>query len=319
MKKNLLFIISICLFLFVSCGGDRTYIREENKIYFGTYPQTKVTDEDLIEKLNDRAGLLPTKEDKGKWIDYNYYIENNVVSYMYYQDIDYDKDGSFDYRGVYFTQFRPSSCMSSPSNTYQNKNGYFTNKIYWFGYDPIEWDILTEADGKALIVANLILDSQEYYPSNSEGPLEHNGGIGYVNNYELSAIRKFLNDDFYNIAFRNYKKELIEETVVDNSSLSTGQKENNFVCNNTNDKIFLLSYSEATTYFKSLEERQAKGTDYAKAQGLCVYASGSYWWLRSPYVNSGSNAYLVYVDGDIISFLTGFTYYGIRPACWIIL
>ena len=248
--------------------NDIAYTRDENKIYFGTYPQTKVTDNTLISELNTLAGSLPTSSNKANWTDYNYYISSSVTSFMYYQDIDYDNNGIYDYRGVYFTSYRPHYYSYSSSNSYQDDNGYTRNTVYWFTYDPIEWNILTESSGKALIIANLILDSQDYYPNSSSSSFSHNGGEGYANNYELSNIRKFLNDNFYNTAFNDLQKELIEITEVDNSASSTASSSNGYACNNTNDKMFLLSYKEVTTYYTSDSARTAKGSDYAKCQGL---------------------------------------------------
>ncbi|MCR5113189.1 MAG: DUF6273 domain-containing protein [Acholeplasmatales bacterium] len=302
-----------------------TYTKEDNKIYFGTYPQTKVTDNALIDKLNQLAGDLPTSDNKYNWTDYNYYISSNVTSFMYYQDIDYNNDGAYDYRGVYFTQYRPydvekmASSYGNPSTyTYQNENEYVINEVYWFSFDPIEWNILKEDNGKALIIANLILDSQDYYPSSSPSSFNHNGGNGFANNYELSNIRKFLNDNFYNIAFNDLQKEIIELTEVDNSS----------VCNNTNDKLFLLSLQEKSIYCDPYELSIAKGTDYSKCQGLYVSNATSSmdngnWWLRTGLSNQGlqvaSSAWKVYFDGSSNGDNVQLTSIGVRPACWITL
>ena len=61
---------------------------------------------------------------------------------MYYIDIDIDNDDSYDYRGVYFTRYRPLS-TESPSESIQPLNGYEIETTYWFKYEPIEWDVLT--------------------------------------------------------------------------------------------------------------------------------------------------------------------------------
>ena len=292
----------------------KPYTREGNKIYFGTYPQTKVT-------ATTENGLLSITFDSSTWTSYRYYISSSKSDFIYYKDVDIDNNGTYDYRGVYFTQYRPYiySSSSSTDNTYQDDNGYSTDTIYWFSYDPIEWDILTESSGKALIIANLILDSQEYYPNSSSSSFFHNGDVGYANNYELSAIRKFLNDNFYNTAFNELQKALIETTTVDNSAASTAQSSNSYACNNTNDKMFLLSYNEATTYYTSSIARQAKGSDYAKCQGLYVGSAtrNSDWWLRSPNNNNANNGYRVDDGGFIFNSFVNFTGTGVRPACWI--
>lgn len=299
------------------------YTRNGTKMYFGTYPQTKVT-------ASETNGLSSITFDSSTWTSYKYYIESTQVDYMYYKDVDIDNNGTYDYRGVYFNQYRPYdySLSSSTDNSCQYENGYLTNAIHWFSYDPIEWKILTESNGKALILANLILDSQDYYSSGGSSSFTHNGGTGYANNYELSSIRKFLNDNFYNTAFNDLQKAIIEETIVDNSAYSTGYSLNSYACNDTKDKLFLLSHSEATSRdygLNSYSARRAKGSDYAKCQGLYVYSStyssngNSYWWLRSPYYHNDSSACIVVDDGNVNSLSVLITSYGVRPACWITL
>ena len=300
----------------------RPYEKEGNKIYFGTYPQTKVNDSDLIYALGSKAGRLPTSSNTYNWTAYNYYISGNVTNYMYYIDIDYDDNGTYDYRGVYFTSYRPYSFImdSSINSTLQYGNGYSINKIYWFSYDPIEWEILEESKGKALVVAKLLLDSQDYYQ-------------GISNSYESSSIRTWLKNTFYKTAFNSLQKKLIDYTAVDNSVASTGQTENEYVCNTTYDYIFLLSYAEVEKY-TTKTGRIAKGTDYAISQGLCIESSTGYgyWWTRSPSTYGKSLAYRIGIDGYIyggnrssvgsnmyISNSVDNNTTGIRPACWIIL
>ena len=308
------------------------YLKGNQKIYFGSYPQTLINETGspyLIAELNTKAGSLPTSSDLGNWTDYNYYVEGNVTSFMYYQDIDYDNNGIYDYRGIYLTQYRPKkyTTTSSDSSTYQDDNGFELNTVYWFSYDLIEWDILTESNGKALIIANLLLDSQSYNLSSESEKYEHNGGTGYANNYELSDIRKWLNDNFYNTAFNDLQKAIIETTTVDNSASTTSDSSNNYACNNTSDKMFLLSYSEVTTYYPSQMEKRAVGTDYAKCQGLYVGKSSpdttsgvgfSYWWLRSPSNSSSNAANAIRCNGAMYD-TAGLTNIddGIRPVCWI--
>ena len=299
-----------------------TYIREDDKIYFGNYPQTLVEDNELICELNTAAGDLPTSTNTYNWTDYNYYIEEDIVSYMYYQDIDLENDGIFDYRGVYFTQYRPYDCIgdSSSENSNQDDNGYLTNTTYWFSYEPIEWDILDEYNGYLLIIANLILDSQEYYSEYTPSEVEHNGAEGYANNYALSNIRKFLNEDFYDTAFNELQKELIEIATLDNSESSTPITPNKHACGDTDDNLFLLSYQEAVSYYTNDEERVALCTDYAKVQGIYDEENGYDWWLRSPDNIHANCACIVTENGSngrYDSKEVDCTECGVRPACWI--
>ncbi len=86
--------------------------------------------------------------------------------------------------------------------------------------------------------------------------------------------------------------------------------------------MFLLSYKEATTYYTSNEARMAKGSDYAKSQGLHVstersYQGNGYWWLRSPTYDYAYMAYSVYCTGSIDITRVESIAIGVRPACWI--
>ncbi len=301
------------------------YIRSGNKIYFGYYPQTLETDSTIEANLNTLAGTLPTSSYSYNWTSYGYYISGSESNYMWYIDIDTNEDDRFDYRGVYFTKGRPRYMFEESLSS--SNNGYHVNAVYWFKYEIIEWNILKEENGKAMLIANLILDSQDYSYVGEKvtGTFDHNGSYGYANNYKLSNIRKWLNDNFYNTAFLDYEKEIIQTTLVDNSANTTRSSNNSYACNNTNDKVFLLSYQEAanTNFFADDNARLTIGSDYAKAQGLNI-SSESFingWWLRSPRPDTSRGVELVDnrnghggVGGDA---LTCETRLGVRPVLWI--
>lgn len=107
---NLLNCVTSMLLSLTCCAKE-----DENSMYFGKYPK-KVTDETLISKLNTTAGTLLTLSNTNKWTNYGYYINGAVSSYMYYIDLVQDNDVSFDYRGVYFTQYRLYWTTESDSN-----------------------------------------------------------------------------------------------------------------------------------------------------------------------------------------------------------
>ncbi|MCR4898733.1 MAG: SHOCT domain-containing protein [Acholeplasmatales bacterium] len=287
-----------------------------NNESFGKYPQTKISDNELISNLNKKAGNLPSSENTYNWTDYNYYTDGLVDSFMYYIDIDYDNNGTNDYRGVYFTKYR-----SSKTNEYidprQEINGYTTNNIYWFRYDSIKWDVFKNYSGNnSLIVARLILDAQDIYPSDLTSNYYHNGGYGYSNNYELSNIRKWLNNDFYNVAFNSNEKKLIQTCTVNNSPSTTADASNIYACNNTTDNVFFLSYSEITTYYTT-DTMCTTATDYAKCQGIMVDPDNgnSNWWGRSPKSTDAVRLLTIKRDKTITNFRVVDTSCGIRPAC----
>ena len=307
---------------------DKAYMRNGNKILLGYYPQSEVADDMLRERLCNIAGELPTSSNPQSWTSYGYYISGSVSDYMWYIDVE---DGSDRYRGVYFTSYRPyyTTSSSSVENTYQDDNGYLINSVYWFKYEPISWTLLSEnkSDGTAFIYCDMIIDSREYYIT--DGSIRNiNGEAIYPNNYAHSTIREWLNECFFDIAFDDREKEIILASTVENRDESTGYGNNPYACENTCDKVFLLSYGEAikSNYgLNSTELRQKISSDYARAQGAYTdtssrYVGNSQWWLRSPYIPymMGFSCYVNYQGIGVYRSVNS-TDLGIAPALNIIL
>ncbi|MBR6410550.1 MAG: hypothetical protein IKS35_04130 [Clostridia bacterium] len=300
-----------------------------NYILFGSYPQTLVVDETVTSALTSAAGTLPTNENSQKWTSYEYYIQDsNETDFMWYIDLSY---GGERYRGVYFTSYRPwlNSNQGIDSKSYQDDNGFSTLTVYWFKFEPILWKILSETNGTALLFCADVIDCHDYYHQIVHGEFDHNGGTGLVCNYALSDIRLWLNDVFYETAFSALQKELITLTTVDNSSRSM-EPDNapdktyqyNQACEDTEDRIFLLSNREITNEdygfmpaFTDEDRARLKiATDYALCQGTSAFISDYYppvaeYRLRSPSKNDPTNADYVLqfaeVDSAMVIFNTG--------------
>ena len=103
------------------------------------------------------------------------------------------------------------------------------------------------------------------------------------------------------MAFDSEQKSRILTTLVDNSLPTTGYPSLPYVCNNTYDKVFLLSYKEASSsnyLFSTNADRIFASTEYSQSQNLYVYLSSNKecgrWFLRSPAENPQINTnYLV--------------------------
>ena len=291
--------------------------RHYENLTYGRYPQTQVSDNTLISELNNTYGDPITQV--GEWKKYSYYASSSVTDFMYYVDADIDSDGTFDYRGVYFTDYRPINTTDALGNTsYQYDNGYQTNVTYWFSYEPIEWDVLDNGDGNLFITSKLILDSQSFYHETTDTSFSHNGGSGYANDYSLSDMRLWLNDEFYNLAFSSDRDEVVNVTEVDNSLSSTLDSDNDYVCENTTDRVFLLSRSETKDY-SSYMSLSIVGTDYAKCQGLYVALNTNkgFYSLRTPYPNSSIQNRYITNTGNTSYETIDESSMGVRPACWI--
>ena len=282
---------------------------EGNYVYFGIYPQRRIDDEVITDALNELAGDLPTGDQPLKWTCYDYYISDSINKYMWY--IDVELDGNI-YRGVYYLSYRPyrTNMNSEASNSYQEENGYSLGMVYWFLYQPIKWRILDKHYGTALVLSETAIDSQQYDHSKYSGTQTRNGRLAFANNYAVSEIRAWLNDKFYNVAFNDAQKSIIEVSDVDNRAITT-RGNNNHTCENTRDNVLLLSLLEVTTKdygfnddpFAYDKVRMKKSTDYAKSQGCWMsnegeYAGNCWWWLRSPSADSASSVSRVDADGD---------------------
>lgn len=288
---------------------DGNEAEEGDYIYFGSYPQAKTSQEKREELTETYASELPENGNNKGWTAYDYKTSDDNVDYIWYLDVDEDNDGDMDYRGVYFKKPITSNMGSyNENNRRQENHGYWQKSVYWFKFEPIMWRILTIENGKAIILSQMVIDSSYY--SNTKNSREIDSQTVYGNNYEYSAIRAWLNDNFYNTAFSADEKGIINEVEVDNSESSTNPATNSayynegvneFACTDTNDNVWLLSVKEATTEEYGFNAditatdaaRQKKPTDYATCKGVEIknvvgYVGNSEWMLRSPYFAKGS-------------------------------
>ena len=247
-------------------------------IEFGSYPQEKVTDRDLISRLQAKVDSV----DSNSWISYGYYEGSSSSDYFKYQDIELD---GVKYRAVRFTKLRPDSSGGdfSGDGLTDSVNGYEQNVVYYFRYDRLNWKVLDPDEG--YIVCTSIIDTRPYqdlvYTSNEMSYVD-SMQTKYASNWSDSAIRTWLNDDFYNTAFSDIEKSLIEASYLENNKID----ESTCTGENTRDKIFLLSSSDVanSSYgFDTDASRTYQGTAYAKCLGLTVYQTDetSVWFLRS--------------------------------------
>ena len=182
---------------------------------------------------------------------------------------------------------------------YKGSDGAWYVKLSdkYYKVEPIKWRVLTDDyNGKKLLLAENILAAHRYAASS--------------NNYKTSEIREWLNETFLGTAFTASVQNQIARTVVDNSARSTNpdanpkefnKGNNTYACEDTGDKIFLLSEQEVTTEVygftaynlpKVGDSRIRMTTDYSKADSVWQPEKAGYggvWWLRWPYYYDGNN------------------------------
>ena len=159
-------------------------------------------------------------------------------------------------------------------------NYYVKHNTSYYKVEPIVWRVLNAKDGKYNESENPLLLAENILT----------GGIEWddsKNNYQESNIRKWLNGNssdtvesdyngdagFLQTAFTIEAQKLITPTPVDNSATSTlpnilteeqkttdwNNGENEYACEDTTDKIFLLSEQEATMSDYGFAEYTASG------------------------------------------------------------
>lgn len=272
-------------------------------VLFGSYPQTAVKDDAVKSALAQKAGALPEDGNNGKWTSYDYPYGKNPygntemcydTDFMWYIDVEHDGSA---YRGVYFTHYRPNMALNAlqdDSDDYissnQKPSGYLIGNSYWFKYEPVLWQIIRSEEGKAQLLCMTAIDSQPYtlVTKQSADRIKDELDTHYVyyngmpnvpaktlgTNYEYSAIRRWLNEDFYGSAFNAKQKKLINETLLDNATGDVGA--------DTYDKVFVPSIAELAEV-KNLDR---KASDYAKSQGIGTSYPGVYcfsWYTRDTY------------------------------------
>ena len=192
---------------------------------------------------------------------------------------------------------------------FSNSATVVSGTVYYFKVEPIRWRILFTDGETAFILCDSIIANQRF-DDNS-------------NNYADSEIRQWLNETFYEIAFSKLQQEIILITTVDNSVYSTGYSSNPYACEDTEDKVFLLSYREVANSgygFVSNTVRRMQTSDYSRATGVWMstwsdYNGNGYWWLRSPNGSNDYEVWSVYSDGHVdYNYKVNFSGRGVVPA-----
>ena len=183
---------------------------------------------------------------------------------------------------------------------------------------PIEWLVLARDGNKALLISRYGLDAQRYNKDTTSVT------------WETCTLRTWLNGMFYNKAFSSAEQAAILTTTVDNSKSQCYSGWNTSGGNNTQDKVFLLSYAEANKYFgvtygnSSNTKSRIAPTAYAIAHGAWTSSSkktaddidAGWWWLRSPGYDQKLAAN-VYADGSSGNLNINYDGVSVRPALWV--
>lgn len=140
-------------------------------IEYGSYPQTKVTDAELIAALN----AAPQE-----WQSYGYYCSDEPgeyvfigdwqilefsgkmypSDYMQYTDVEYPPASGQRYRGVRLSAYRPYVTDARATTESGLQDDLSVNTTYWFKWEPLLWRVLDPDTG--LVLCNSVIDAQPY-------------------------------------------------------------------------------------------------------------------------------------------------------------
>lgn len=285
-------------------------------IEFGSYPQSKVTDEGLIESLNS----VVTESD---WVEFGSIEKGNLMKYA---DIQYKEEK---YRALYFTEYKhefskyPDANGNESTKNYQEINGYYVDTVYWFKFDTLRWEVLDTESG--LAVCENIIDAQAFNDTVYAHDDKYYGDTEFsyfANNYAESSLREWLNSRFYTTAFNDDEKKSLKQSSLNNKNSSS---ETEYDCDNTMDNVFILSVHDLSDvsygfnsdfYFADQKRKNISISDYAYSQGCYPDSdiSKNYWWVRN-YSNLSNNAGVVINETGVISCGTLYAAsVGVRPA-----
>ena len=182
-------------------------------------------------KYKDSAEkILECKYNKAKrLIEESSYIAAHEILY----ELDDYKDSKVIADSIY-EKCATEKLLASDVDDYITLGFYEQDNIAENGKEKIEWRILDKEDNKVLIISKYALECRRY-----------NNSLANVT-WEKSGLRQWLNGEFINSAFNSEEREAILTTTV-------SAEDNDYydvdAGNETTDKIFCLSISEAKNTF----------------------------------------------------------------------
>ena len=244
------------------------YTRDGDGLYFGSYPQSEVTDktltDSLVSALSESIGWESAETTE------KIYLPGQDVSVSSWKDVsvsswkEYSKDS-----GVWYTDL--SSDGVKYRAVYTESDGENAAILKWYKFEPLKWNIIASETVGGIETVTLLSEKTVDYSV-------FDVAAGY---FAGSYICEWLNGSFLYTAFDAFERAVIVDGYIRDDAAENDEE--------TYDKIYLASRSETDAL---AEGKQKSATAYAAERG----AEDSGWWLRSVQPTPERN--VMYIDGE---------------------
>lgn len=289
-------------------------------VSFGNYPQAEVVasidkDDAYTRYFDDGRGI----------VDSSLYASLQKAS-------GWDQNGDIILGGIKYRRIREEDLIDGTTNDshwWGEKVGY-----RYFQYQPIKWRVLSIHGGRALLLADRVLDIHPFDKNHNNMSWGNSMIRSFLNGYGSSENRQGQDyasgRNFIDTAFEGEEKKLLQEIEILNDDSLKNQLASESM-KKTKDKVFLLSYYDLSDSEKSqsygfseeieeFESRMGMVSAFARARGVYLnfYGSGG-WSLRSSadsyYGDRSGEIICIFADGGVASsYPDSEEGNGIRPA-----
>lgn len=218
---------------------------------------------------------LPTLSLDGASVEYGYYPQTRVEDPLLVERL----ESALEISSGGWSVLDGEAYVKIAASAYQNESYVFDNgasiengKEYWFRCDKIVWKILGQDNGEFLLLSEKLLDNGCFY-KDYEGRIVSGKSV-LPNSYLYSEAREWLNGSFLKAAFQFGSSYLLEaETTGDKVELLGLEDYAN------SDYGFAAETTSSTTrQAKTTDFARARGAWYNKGEkNSSLLYNGSYW------------------------------------------
>ena len=289
-------------------------------ITFGSYPQTEV-----VSGAFDAVDAYAVQDED--------YLEDPDL-YEALEQAEWNGDET-EIDGVRYLRMNRDDAVSSASDSAGHYRWGSGDEWHYFRFDPIRWRVIGLEEGKAFLVADMLLDCQPYHAEDGPITWEKSTVRSWLNGLsgeENAAGRDYQGKGFLDRAFSDAEREAIlpaRNMNKPNARYGTdcGSDTEDYVFLLSNDDVFGSEAAGRHGFFpkngKDDPAKRFRSTMYAKCRGawwssVNGYRGNSFWFMRTNGYTQESVTYIcdfgyIYQRGTISTCEDA----GILAAMWI--